>query len=84
MALNVLYFASLREALGRDGEQLERPSGVHTVGELRAWLLRRGGEWEVFAPGRNVRAALNQTMVGADTALGEHDEVAFFPPVTGG
>ncbi len=84
MALNVLYFASLREALGRDGEQLERPSGVHTVGELRAWLYRRGAEWDVFAPGRNVRAALNQTMVGADAPLGEHDEVAFFPPVTGG
>ena len=82
--VKVLYFASLREALGRSGEELELPDDVTTVGALRAYLTGRGEGWQALATGRNVRAALNQCMVGADAAVSAGDEVAFFPPVTGG
>lgn len=84
MHVTVLYFASLREALGLEREELELPPEVRTLGELRAWLHARGGEWSVLAPGRNVRAAHNQEMAGPGTALTAGDELAFFPPVTGG
>ncbi len=82
--VKVLYFAGLREALGQSGEELELPTGVATVGALRAHLAGRGEGWQALAAGRNVRAALNQRMVGAEAAVAAGDEVAFFPPVTGG
>lgn len=84
MKVKVLYFASLREAIGQPGEELELPAGVATVGALRAHLAARGNGWQALAGGRNVRAAVNQRMVGADEAVAGGDEVAFFPPVTGG
>ncbi len=82
--VKVLYFAGLREALGQSGEELELPTGVATVGALRAHLAGRGEGWQALAAGRKVRAALNQRMVGAEAAVAAGDEVAFFPPVTGG
>ncbi|ENO85119.1 molybdopterin converting factor subunit 1 [Thauera linaloolentis] len=84
MNVKVLYFASLREAIGQPGEELELPAGVATVGALRAHLAARGNGWQALAGGRNVRAAVNQRMVGADEPVAAGDEVAFFPPVTGG
>jgi molybdopterin synthase sulfur carrier subunit len=81
----ILFFAGLREALGSAGESFSMPAGVDTVGRLREHLAARGGTWaEQFAPGRNVRAAVNQDMASPDTVVGEGDEIAFFPPVTGG
>jgi molybdopterin synthase sulfur carrier subunit len=83
--LRVLFFASLRERLGATGEELEVPATVKTVGALRDHLRGRGGPWaEVFAPNRNVRAAVNQDMAQPAAAIKAGDEVAFFPPVTGG
>lgn len=82
--VRILYFASLREAVGRPAEELELPGGVATVGALRVHLAARGEGWQALAAGRNVRAALNQKMAAADAALAAGDEVAFFPPVTGG
>ena len=82
--VKVLYFAGLREALGQSGEELELPVDVATVGTLREHLAGRGEGWQALAAGRNVRAALNQRMVGAEAAVAAGDEVAFFPPVTGG
>ncbi len=84
MSVKVLYFASLREALGRASEELGLPQGVTTIGALRAHLAARGEAWTALDEGRNVRAAVNQHMVGADGAVQAGDEVAFFPPVTGG
>ena len=84
MSVKLLYFASLCEALGRASEELGLPQGVATVGALRAQLAARGEAWAALAEGRNVRAAVNQHMVGADGAVQAGDEVAFFPPVTGG
>lgn len=85
MKVKLLFFASLRESLGRPHEELELPADVNTVGTLREHLRARGGEWaSVFAPNRPVRAAVNQDMVQAGAAIKPGDEVAFFPPVTGG
>jgi molybdopterin synthase sulfur carrier subunit len=85
MKVTVLYFARLREALGRDRETLELPAGVTTVGELRGWLVARGSPWaEAFAEIRRIRAAVAQEMATDETPLGDGADVAFFPPVTGG
>ncbi len=84
MNVKILYFASLREAVGQASEELALPEGVASVGALRAHLAARGAGWDVLAGGRNVRAAVNQRMATADEVVQEGDEVAFFPPVTGG
>lgn len=85
MKVKLLFFAALREQLGRPTEELELPASVDTVAALRDHLRARGGEWgRVFAPNRAVRAAINQDMVQAESRIKAGDEVAFFPPVTGG
>ena len=85
MKLHILYFARLREALGRDRETLEVPPTVVTVGDLRAWLVARGEPHaSAFGEIRRIRAAVNQAMVNDDAPLSDGAEVAFFPPVTGG
>lgn len=83
--ITLLYFARLREALGSGREQLVLPAEVRTLGDLRAHLARRGDAWaKEMAEGRNLRAAVNQDVASADTPVKAGDEVAFFPPVTGG
>jgi len=85
MKVTVLYFARLREALGRDRETLDLPANVATVGALRAWLIDRGAPWaEAFTEIKRIRTAVAQQMASDDTPLSEGAEVAFFPPVTGG
>ena len=85
MKANLLFFAGLREALGLGKESVELPDGVTNVAALRAHLAGRGGAWaEQFAASRNLRAAVNQDMVGADAPIKSGDEIAFVPPVTGG
>lgn len=83
--LNILYFARLKETLGRDAERIDLPPGVADVAALTDWLRARGGVWsEELAASRPVRAAVNQDMARPDTPIRDGDEVAFFPPVTGG
>lgn len=85
MKVRLLFFASLRESLGTPGEELDLPPTVTTVGSVREHLRSRGGTWaNVFAPTRNVRAAINQEMVQVGAPIKAGDEIAFFPPVTGG
>jgi len=84
MRLRVLYFAGLREALGSGGEEIALAEGVTTVGGLRAHIAARGGAWQQLLETKNLRAAVNQSMVGFDAPVRAGDEVAFFPPVTGG
>ena len=84
MKLEVLFFASLRETLGRSHESIELPPAVSTVAALREHLCARGGEWSALQPSRTLRAAVNQEMATPQHALSDGDEVAFFPPVTGG
>ncbi len=83
--ITLLYFARLREALSTGHEQLVLPAGVSTLGALRAHLEQRGDAWaKEMAAGRNLRAAVNQSVATPDTPIKDGDEVAFFPPVTGG
>ena len=83
--IRVCYFASLREQLGRAEEPLELPAGVADLAGLRAWLRGRGGVWaEALAESRPVLCAVNQVMARPEQAVVDGDEVAFFPPVTGG
>lgn len=84
MTLKILYFASLREALGTAAESFDLPAGIATVGALRAHLVARGDPWTALGTTRNLRAAVNQRMAGPEAAVADGDEVAFFPPVTGG
>ena len=82
MSVKVLYFASLKEALGMGSETLELPPGVNTLGGLRDWLASHGRD--KLASAKNLRCAVNQDMAGADAIVRDGDEIAFFPPVTGG
>jgi molybdopterin converting factor subunit 1 len=83
--LTIFYFAWLRERTGTSQECVTPPADVRTVGELIAWLAARGpGHASAFANRRTVRCAVNQDFADPDTRVGPGDEVAFFPPVTGG
>ena len=83
--LHLLYFAWLRERLGTAEERVSLPEGVRTVADLFGWLAGRGpGYAAAFAGQTRLRCAVNQEFSGPDAALGPGDEVAFFPPVTGG
>lgn len=82
MSVKILYFASLKEALGLASESVDLPAGVTTVGALRDWLVEQGRD--KLASAKNLRCAVNQDMAGLDAVVHEGDEIAFFPPVTGG
>jgi sulfur-carrier protein len=85
LKIKVLFFASLKERLGKGAEEIEVPANVSTVAALRAHLNARGGAWgEAFAEKKLVKAAVNQDMVAPTAPIQAGDEVAFFPPVTGG
>ena len=83
--MRVLYFAWMRERMGRSEEDLSPPSGVATVGALVDWLRARDAMGAAAcAETAIVRAAVNQEFAQLDTPVRDGDEVAFFPPVTGG
>jgi molybdopterin synthase sulfur carrier subunit len=83
--VKLLFFAALREQLGRSQEDVELPKEIDSVEKLRKFLRARGGAFEkVFAEKALVRGAVNQEMVQPGAAIKAGDEVAFFPPVTGG
>jgi sulfur-carrier protein len=83
MKVTVKYFASIREAIGRDSEVID--TAALSCGALREELLARGGAHaQALARGKSVRMALDQVMADELAPLREGCEVAFFPPVTGG
>jgi len=83
--VKLLYFASIRSRLGLGEEELELPDGVATVAELIAWQRCRGPAFaEAFKDLTVVRVAVNEEYAEPARRLGDRDEVAFFPPVTGG
>jgi sulfur-carrier protein len=82
--IQVLYFARLREALGSAGEPIDA-AGLTEVASLLAKLRERGGVWdEALGEGQTFLVAVNQEIATPETTLRDGDEVAFFPPVTGG
>ncbi|GGF45504.1 molybdopterin synthase sulfur carrier subunit [Aliidongia dinghuensis] len=83
--MKLRYFAWLRTRIGRGEEFLDPPAGIATVEALVAWLATRGpGYAAALAEPRLVRVAVNQDYVGPDHPVRPGDEVALFPPVTGG
>jgi molybdopterin synthase sulfur carrier subunit len=83
--VTLLYFAGLRESLGCSREEVALPSSNATVSSLVEELRSRDSRWtEAFAPGKTWRVAVNQQMASLATPVKPGDEVAFFPPVTGG
>jgi molybdopterin synthase sulfur carrier subunit len=82
--IRLRYFAGLREALGVADEQLELPAGIEDVAGLSRWLRERGGEWDSALADRQLHVAVNQVVTGPAAVIRDGDEVAWFPPVTGG
>lgn len=85
MALRLLYFARLREDLNLAEEQLDFDTRAKSVGALLTLLRQRDAKWaSTLSADRPFRVAVNQNLADAATPLSDGDEVAFFPPVTGG
>ncbi|MBB6254165.1 molybdopterin converting factor subunit 1 [Nitrospirillum iridis] len=83
--MRILYFAWLRTKIGTSEEELAPPPDVATTGDLITWLRSRGpGYADALANRAVVKVAVNQDYVGLDHPLSPNDEVALFPPVTGG
>jgi len=83
--VTVLYFAWVRQKLGVSGERIELPAGVRSVRDLANHLTNRKAPWpDVFSDLSGLRIAVNQEHVSWDAPIAADDEVAFFPPVTGG
>ncbi len=81
--LTVRFFARLREELDTDQVELPAEAG-QTAGDLLSQLSGRGGVWAQLTGDQPVMIAVNQAMAKPSTPVGPGDEVAFFPPVTGG
>jgi molybdopterin synthase sulfur carrier subunit len=83
--ITVLYFARLKESLNYSTEEMELPEGVKTISQLKTHLAKRGEAWaNLFNGKQTIRAAINHALVDNVAAVKDGDEVAFFPPVTGG
>jgi len=85
MNIKLFYFARLKETLKYSTEELALPAEVATILQLKAFLAKRGDVWSEMLMGKlKVRAAINHELVDDKAAISDGDEVAFFPPVTGG
>ena len=83
--MNILYFAWLRQKIGTGEETLATPAEVTTVQGLVDWLItQEGGYRDAFKDTSAIKVAINQEFADFDAILSPNDEVAFFPPVTGG
>lgn len=83
--MQILYFAWVREKIGRASEDVALPVGVSDIGGLMRHLATLSpGHAAAFANPTAIRAAINQDFATAEAAVADGDEVAFFPPVTGG
>ena len=83
--MKLMYFAWVRERIGKSEEVIEPPAGVTTIGDLIAWLASRGEEYaHAFETPKVIRAAIDHTHVQPGTAIAGAREIAFFPPMTGG
>ena len=85
MTLKLVYFAWVRERVGKADEEISPPASVATVAELIGWLSGRGEEYaHAFENPKVIRIAIDRTHVRPETAIAGAKEIAFFPPMTGG
>ena len=85
MRLKLVYFAWVRERVGKAEESVDLPTGIDTIADLVAWLRARGEEYAyAFENPGVVRAAIDKVHAKPDATIGEASEIAFFPPMTGG
>jgi sulfur-carrier protein len=83
--LRILYFAWVRERIGKSEETLDPPASAATVADLIAWLTTRGEEYAyAFERPGVIRTAIDKVHVKSDTVIRGATEIAFFPPMTGG
>ncbi len=83
--MKLVYFAWVRERIGKAEEDVTPPPDVTTVGDLVTWLARRGDEYAyAFENPKIIRAAIDRGHVRPETAITGAREIAFFPPMTGG
>jgi molybdopterin synthase sulfur carrier subunit len=83
--VKLLYFAWVRERIGKSDEEVAPPATVSTVAELMAWLAGRGEEYAyAFENPKVIRAAIDRKHVQPATPIAGASEIAFFPPMTGG
>ncbi|MGB6537584.1 MAG: molybdopterin converting factor subunit 1 [Xanthobacteraceae bacterium] len=83
--MKLVYFAWVRERVGKAEEEIEPPAGIATVAELIAWLAGKGEQYAyAFENPRVIRAAIDRSHVRADAKIAGAAEIAFFPPMTGG
>jgi len=82
--IRLRYFASLREHLGIGDEQIDLPAGVADVSGLAGWLQQRDTTWRSALEDPGLRVAVNQVIAGPECPVRDGDEIAWFPPVTGG
>ena len=83
--MNLLYFAMIRENIGKSSETIDLPVDVKFVSELLTYLETKGDNYvSAFAQEDLIRVAVNQEYVGLDHAVSNDDEIAIFPPMTGG
>lgn len=83
--MKVLYFAWVRERIGKAEETIDPPAAIRTVGDLIGWLTQRGEEYaRAFEKPAIIRAAIDHIHVKPDAAIAGAREIAFFPPMTGG
>lgn len=83
--VTLLYFAGVSEALGRSADTVELPAEVNNIGALRNHVGARGRPWSMLATEQGWRFAINRDVAdGADAPVNDGDEIAVFPPVTGG
>ncbi len=83
--MTVLYFARLRDEIGDSEEKLDLPGDVTTVAELMVWLRDQSeGHGHALGPGAMLKVAVNQEYAAPDAPVRPDDEIAIFPPVTGG
>ncbi|HEY4863047.1 MAG TPA: molybdopterin converting factor subunit 1 [Xanthobacteraceae bacterium] len=83
--MKILYFAWIRERVGKPEEEIELPASIATVGDLMNWLKKRGEEYAyAFDNPKVVRAAIDKVHVEPAAKIASAREIAFFPPMTGG
>jgi len=82
--VRLCYFASLREALGTGDEQVKLPGNINDLAGLTRWLQGRNETWRQLLADTRLHVAINQQIVTTNVPVQDGDEVAWFPPVTGG